>query len=115
VWEINEGEPSWTSFVELAPALQAKLETAANANGMALYAQMKEGDTKFLRLVINGPIIESTIRYNFTIDMAVQLAGVDPFKDTDGIYGIGYTFTGVHDATMSKAISVSIVNKLTAL
>jgi hypothetical protein len=93
------------------------LKVLADAGGMALLSNMREGASKFIRI---GAISETMIGvtstpYSLTIDAALKVKSVSEFSDEDGVYAVEWTFDVVHDATWGKATEITPVCSLTAL
>lgn len=111
---VLNGSTSFVSTLEKEPKLACKLKMAANAEGMGLLAQLRNGASKFLRIEATGPVI-TTNPHKLTIDTAVKVTNVSDFSDEDGVYAIEWELTGVHDATWGKAFNIGLVNTLAAL
>lgn len=122
VWVVDSALPSYADTVETVPTLNFKLLVEANTQGMALLDYLRSGATYFLRIEALGPDIYAAgvfavnhLKYRFTLDMAVEVTTPEPFSDHQGVYAVGFTMTGVHDAAWGKAMHVEVVNKQTAL
>lgn len=112
IWTLNAAEESYAATVETEPKGSVKLTLGADDVGMALYANLRAGDTIFLRIdTSNEPIIETTNRYGLILDTALKING-DPseVKDQDGIMAIEWNAEWVHDATWGKAVEATLVN-----
>lgn len=105
----------FATTVETEPDLAATLKMEADAEGMALLTNMRQGSTKFMRIKAVGDTIEDAYKYKLQIDIAVKVANVSEFSDEEGLFAIEWTFAGVHDGTWTKATQIEIINKLTAL
>jgi hypothetical protein len=53
--------------------------------------------------------------YRLRFDAAVKFTGIGEYSDEDGVYAIEYEMTGVHDDGWGKALSVALVNNVSAL
>lgn len=115
LWVLNAAESSYSASIEAKPKLTATLKVEADATGMGLLAQMRSGDTRFLRIEAVGALIGGAIYYKLSIDTAVKITNISEFSDEDGVFAIEWTFDGVYDATWTKAFSIYVVNKLSAL
>lgn len=119
-WFVNCTEDSFTTFVENPDGAGGGLsltEEADNANGMAILANLRAGDTKFVRIEATGPVIynagvQPDLRHLFRWDMALKVENPDAFSDEDGIYAIPWTLRPVHDSTWGKAMSILVRNKV---
>jgi hypothetical protein len=107
-WVLNAANTSWKEPVETVPKLVSTLEMEADATGMGLLTQLRSGATKWLRIKFAGPEIETGQNYTLTIDMACKVTNITEFKDSDGVYGVGWELTGVHDGTWGSAFSVAL-------
>jgi hypothetical protein len=105
----------FAATIETEPTLEYKLKVEADAEGMALLANLRQGTTKFMRIQAVGDTIEDAETYMLTIDAAVKVSGVSEFSDEDGLYAIEWTLTGVHDPVWGKSLQVEVVNELAAL
>ncbi len=115
VWVLN-GATTWAAFVETEPKLEVKLMLEADAEGMGLLATMRTGATKFVRIQATGAQIGAgPATYLLTVDTACKVTDVDPFSDEDGVFAIGFSMSGFHDATWGKATEITAVNATTAL
>jgi hypothetical protein len=115
IWPLNAAKPSWDGHVEKEPKLAASLLMEADADGMGLLTQLRNGATKWLRIKCEGDTIESTIKYLLQIDQPIKITDPKDFTDSDGLFAIGWDGTGVFDSAWGKAISVTVVNNLSAL
>lgn len=115
VWAVTRGSASYGAHVDTDPKLSAGLLLAADAVGMGLLTTMRQGATKFLRIDAVGDTIEAAIRYTCSVDLALKVADVNPFKDEDGLYAIEWEFEGAHDGTWNRAIQVTVTNTQTGL
>lgn len=125
VWYLNCSLESFATFVETPePDFAVDYLVEADDNGMAFLDQFRAGQTKFLRIEAEGPVIASTadfpgltadVRYLLRWDFAVKVDEPGDMSDEDGVYAINPTLTVVHDATWGKATEVTVVNKVAAL
>ena len=125
VWYLNCVLDSFATFVETPePDFGVDYLVEADENGMAFLDQFRAGQTKFLRIEAEGPVIASTadfpgltedVRYLFRWDFAVKVEEPGDLSDEDGVYAINPTLTVVHDATWGKATEVTVVNTVAAL
>lgn len=115
VWVLDAANTSFVNHIETEPDLTLNLLLQADAQGMGLLEQLRDGATRFVRIEAVGSNIGGAITYKFTLDMAVKVADTGGFSDADGVFAVEFNFVGVHDGTWGKAIEVSVVNELTAL
>lgn len=116
VWVLDAANPQFVNHIETEPDLSATLTLQADTQGMGLLNSMRSGVNKFLRIeAIGGNIGATATPYRLTIDMACTISDTGGFSDSDGVYAIEFTALGVNDATWNKAVTVTLVNDITAL
>lgn len=115
IWPLNAASPSWAAHVETEPKLTMSLMMEADADGMGLLTKLRDGTTKWVRIKCQGDVIEAGILYTLIIDQPIKITDAKDFKDSDGLFAISWDGTGVFDGTWDKAISISVINLLTAL
>jgi hypothetical protein len=116
LWTLDSSQASFAAHVEALPATQLRLMLEADAVGMGLLANMRNGDTRFIRMKATSPDMAGTaIPYSLALDFAGKVSGVSEFSDEDGVYAIEWTFDVVYDATWTKAFQIDVINKQTAL
>lgn len=117
VWVVDAANPSFITHIESEPDLSCTLTLQADAQGMALLTQLRDGATKYLRIEAIGALIpaQTTATYKFTLDLACKVSDTGGFSDADGVYAVEFSFIGVHDTTFGKAVSVTLVNDQAAL
>lgn len=117
VWVLDAANPSFVNHIETEPDLSLGLTLQADAQGMALLDDLRDGSTKYVRILAQGPIdsIESGQRYTFQLDLACKAADTDGFSDEDGVYSVGFQLVGVHDPTWGQAYEFNLKNKISAL
>lgn len=115
VWVLNSANDSWAAHVETEPSATLKLLVEANDVGMSLLSAMRTGAKRFIRIHATGPEIEANNNYELTLDLCGTVTEVSEFSDSDGIYAIEWTFQATYDAEWGKALTVDVVNTLSAL
>lgn len=121
VWPIDASlEATFAAIIESEPDLTCSLSMEADSNGVALLSAMRTSTRKFLRIEAIGAEIDAAgtapnKNYRLTIDTAVEIVDTPGFSDNDGVYTIDWNFVGVVDETWTKAFSIEVINKLTAL
>ena len=118
VWVVDAAQNSFVSVVEGEPDFEFTLTQMADAQGMEQLVALRAGRTRFLRLEAIGPRIydgAQDVHHSLRIDVAGQVSDTDNFDDQDGIYGIEWTFSGVHDPTWTKALTVEVITTTSAL
>jgi hypothetical protein len=115
VWPIDAANPSYAATIESEPEAEFTLMLAADTVGTGLLTPMRAGDTRFIRVAAQGPVIETTYYRSLKLDLAVKVTDVSEFQDEDGIYALEYTFAVVHDATWGRAMKVELQNSQATL
>ena len=117
LWTVDSAATSWATHVELPVAATIKLLVEADAAGMALLADWRAGNKKFIRIKDTSPVLAGTaFPYSTAIDMCAVLTGPPKeFSNTDGIYAIEFEFGAVYDATWTKALEINVVCKTVTL
>lgn len=111
-----DGVTGFSALADLAPGSSVKLLMAADAEGMALLTTMRDGATKFMRLVMQGESIGSgSDMATIQIDTALKCVNVSPFEDDDGIYAIEWEFEIAHDATWGRAMQWQITSEVLSM
>jgi len=115
IWVVNSAHPSFDGHVEIAFAPEISLTMEADAAGMALLADARAGNTKYIEMLAEGPIIDGTVHYSFRIRAACQVKDVGEFTDAEGLYAIEFTLGIVYDPTWGNEFVVDVVVPLAAL
>jgi hypothetical protein len=118
LWVINASEDSYATTLENATDITAMLKMEANAVGMSHLADIRDGDTVYIRIEAEGealPAPDAAENYNFVLDLAAKVESPGGMGDTDGAYTMDWNFRAVHDADMGGAIEVTVTNLATAL
>lgn len=110
-------DDSFVDVVDAETGFTAKMMVAANSVSDGLIADQKAGTLKFLDWTISGGIIPSctATTYSTKIRAAVNITDVSEYKDSDGVYAVEFTFTGVIDPTTNKCVEVTVVNDVSTL
>lgn len=115
---VLNGSSTFISHLAQVPKMQMTIMQEADAEGMALIGNMRNGATKFVRVKATGANIYTgtdTFDYTFQLDLAAQVEDVSDFGEEDGLTTIEWTLHGVEDATWGKAVEVSITNEIATL
>lgn len=113
VWPINSST-TFAALTDLVPTSEGTIKMAVDDEGMALLANLRSGDTKFLRVKYTGVTI-GTLPYSLQIDLAMKVSNVQAFSDEAGVYAIEWNFTTTSDVTWGKSVEIIVVNDLTGL
>ena len=115
----DRANTSYATHVDIDPVPELTMLVAADAAGMAMYADCLADTTKYLRFEAIGPMIETGSPNQFyakTIDAAVRLTKPPTeLKDEKGIRAIGFSFRPIEDTVWGFSMRISAVNTLTAL
>lgn len=112
-WVVDSALTSFKALVEKPPTAQITLMLEADAQGMGLLTTMRGEATKFIR--IKTPAAVGAQDYLLQIDAAVKLTKPNTFSDQDGVYAIEFVGDVAYDATGTKALEVTLQNKVSAL
>lgn len=115
LWVVDAAQQSFVTTIEGVPNMRAGLTCEADAQGMALLGNLRNGDTRFLRIEANGRTIGGAITYQLRLDMCVKIGEVANFTDEDNVYALAFTARANHDATWGKALQVAVTNTTAAL
>jgi hypothetical protein len=108
-----EGGPAF--ILERPGEHSIELAVMRDDAGMEFLNNARNGDLRLLRIEAIGPIIEGTIPYRMTIDMAVRVTGGGGTEDDDGGDVTTWTFAPFYSEVWEKAARIQIVNTQTAL
>ena len=116
VYVVDAANPGYVAHVETPPDLTMTIVVEADTFGLNLVDKMRTSSTKYLRLRgITSYFIETTIPYEFTLDMALKVSDIGAFADHNGVYGIEFTFVGVFDPVWGNTFVFNLTNKIAAL
>lgn len=117
IWPINSAVDGFATTVEREPKAQLKLLVEADQVGMGPLAAMRNGDKRYIRLLVEGPTIASTYCYALQLDLVGVVTEVGEFSDEEGVYAIEWIFDVVHDSAWSggRAMQVRLTNVLATL
>lgn len=108
---------SFVGTIEREPDLTASIMMEADDEGMGLLEQMRDGDSKFLRIEAVGKQIEAVTggngKYKFRLDTSTRVVNTGGFRDSDGLYAIEWGLTGIQDGTWGRAFEALVWNTLT--
>lgn len=110
LWVVDQAQASFVSVVENTPAATFSILVQADAAGMGFLANVRAGDTRFVRILATGPLIAGATNYKMQIDMAAKFGTPREFTDSNGVYAIEYPWNLVHDATWTRALQVTLIN-----
>lgn len=103
LWVMNSANPSWVAPVETPPDLTLTMTLEADAAGMAILTALETGVTRWVKIFNQGPIIESTFRYEFEVLMAARVEAVNSLGDNDGVYAVEWGFRAVDTSDIAGA------------
>jgi hypothetical protein len=114
LWIIDSSQPSFITHVENEPGLSFEMIVEADEEGMAYLTQLRASGRSFIKIKATGPIIEAAIPYSLNLNMAGEIGAMGGFSDQDGVYAVGWTFSGVDDSDMGNAVNAELINKVAA-
>lgn len=115
VWPLDAAQASYAAHVELAPKVELKMTLEADAQGMALFRNMRRGEMRFIRLNAVGDTFDTGQNYTLRIDQAAQVTAIDDFSDQDGVFAVGFGLTGYHDGTWGRGLQAMVKNTVASL
>lgn len=115
VWVLDRAQSSYVSTVETDPSGEITLLMQADAELLGLYAALRAGTKKFLRIEAVGPVISGGYTYKLLLDQAVFITDVGDFSDEDGVYAHELTLSMADDPTWTKSVEATLVNTVAAL
>jgi len=115
LWVLDAAQPSFVAHVEKEPNARMRLKLEADADGMSLLSTLRNNSRKFLRIEVTGPEIETGASYRMRLDMCGMVRTVNEWSDEDGVYAIEFELASVYDSTWGKALTVELVNTVSAL
>lgn len=114
-WPIDAAVSSFKDAYEVEPTHSVTLTMEANATGTGLLAPMRAGDTRYLRIEAVGGTVEDAFTYRLRLDLPVKVTEIPGFEDSDGIYGLTWTFGLMDDTDAADAGEISLRNNIAAL
>lgn len=116
LWPIDsDNGTSFAAHIEREPALRFNLTAMADDIGFGtILTNMRNGQTRFLRLHATGGTTVGGSNFQFRIDFADQVMSAPSMSDLEGAYVAEWEFGGVNDATWGKAYSIFVVNEVAA-
>lgn len=115
LWTVDQTATSFADIVESTPAATFSMLVEADTAGVAFLANVRAGDTRFVRVRAVGPLIAGASSYQFTIDMAVQFGTPSEYRDEAGVYAIEYPMNLVHNATWTRAMQAVLITTVATL
>lgn len=115
VWPVDSSLSSYAAMVELPVPITGELTAEADAEGMALLANLRAGSTLFVRAKATGALIEASHNYTLQIDTAFKVKGVSDLTDADGVVAVRWQLEAVTDPTWGKFTEVQVKNTIATL
>lgn len=106
-WAANRAYASFSGYKEQRPKTALKITFAESSTTRAIIAALIGGQSYFLRLDGQGPLIESTYYYQARRDFALRVQKVAAFKDNSGVYAREVDFVIVEDTTWGNAVQLT--------
>lgn len=110
LWVVDSAQSSFVDVVEAPPAATFSALVEADTAGVGFLANVRAGDTRFVRIEAVGPLIAGGSTYKLTINMAAKFGRPSEYRDESGVYAIEHTWNLVHDGTWGKALQVILIN-----
>jgi hypothetical protein len=112
-WVLNTSYASFKEVVEVPVDLTFVFATEHNAASRTLFADIANNNTKYMRALATGPIIEGSIPYKIQVDIACRVTEAAQ-EDDDGVWEYQYTAAPINDASLGAPFKITLVNALTA-
>lgn len=110
LWVVDSAQTSFVEVVESTPGATFSALVEADTAGMAFLANVRAGDTRFVRIQAVGPLIAGATSYTLTMNMAAKFGKPSEYRDEQGVYAIEYTWNVVFDAAWTRAMQVVLIN-----
>lgn len=96
-WYTDASKPSWSDVVaDDASGSELELVIEASEAGRAFLGYLRDGTSKYIRVVTTGATIASTYKQKLTIDLCVAPSGYKE-KEEDAVYAVTVPLTVVED------------------
>lgn len=113
VFNLNKAETGFKETVDLAPTFGGTISIEKNTDGEALRVDMRAGTKKWLRIsVVDDTVIDvgpPDVTYSLIMTMPIYLTNPGDQQDQDGVFALGFNFTGVYDASEDFTIAVELI------
>lgn len=111
----------FTTFAQLKPKATGTLTMEADSVGEGIFADIRAGSIMYLRVDSLGPIIEGSIHYQLTVDMAIKFSTPSAYKNVSDFSGLDWNYKMVKDPAWTsvnasgQALQITLVNKVAAV
>lgn len=112
-WALNTDYDSFQSTVRIAADVNCSFSTPHNAASRTLFGAISTNPWKFVRLKATGNLIEGSIFESIRVDVAAKFGAVEKQEDANGVFGYKFNFQSQHNATMTRAYEIEVINTLT--
>lgn len=102
-------------YLEGKPSNDFKLRIMADEVSDAQLANLYVGATNYYRIEAIGPIIEAALTYKAIWDIAAKIQSIGEYGPEGNALAIDLNMSIVHDATFTRAVSLTLQNTVTAL
>lgn len=117
-WPIDADLDSFAGMVDTAQTATLTLQMMANAAGMGPFANLRSGQTAFIRVATDDektPVIDGDTHYGFQLDWAGKINQVPDLSDLDGAEVVQYQFHAVPELDNGKAYEFTVTNSIEEL
>ncbi len=108
---LGKADTGPSGTVEAETSLQFDLTLADETSPVDTFmANARAGTKQYFRVQFLGPTIETTIKYEFTLDICCVLRDGPGRETPQGVLGRSFPYMAAYDSTAGKIMDLSIVN-----
>jgi len=119
VWPLRSDQASYASHAEVRPTVEMMVRIEADDDAVELVRALKEGDSKYMRLVATSgtDYITGTTPYKFQTDFNGIVVAAGDLGDEDGVVTREFTLAAKLDTGWGsgRALQVQVVNDIGSL
>ena len=115
IWVVDSGLTSYGGLVEGEPKASVELLLIADAQAYALFTSYRAGTTVYIQVKAIGPAIAGGGTYTLTLNLPVEVAKLQEYKDEGGVYALGFEFRPIADATAGYPMQAAVINATATL
>lgn len=115
IWPLNSSLASYDGTIETKPNPTLSLKMGNNPEARALFATIRDGGRKYIRVKATGPEVEAGQNYSFVFDACVIVGDAPSADDEDGLSTMTVPFRCVYDSVSGLWFKVTLINSMTTL